>query len=122
MTKIFDSVTIHEIQNKEPRRDWICNVDINGNAVSMKLGTGSQANIISVNQFKKLQQTQKGIKLHPAKESLKGYTGNALEIEGKCVLEVSHERAKQKALFHVCKGRSLLGRELCDKLDLVKFW
>ena len=62
----FDSVTIHEIQNKEPTRDWICNVEINGKAVSMKLDTGSQANIISVNQFKRVTTNSERYQASPS--------------------------------------------------------
>ena len=113
----FDSIMIEHIKKNGNHKDWICPIIINDAIVPMKLDTGAQANVLSWEDFKNIKAN-----LHEHSETLLGYTGDKLNILGKCLVKVQYKDITCRRVFYVCKGpqHSLLGRELCEKLQLVK--
>lgn len=114
----FDTITVDEVQYEKTTRDWICPIRVNETIIPLKLDTGAQANVLSSVDFKYL----KGVKLHKAEQTLRGYTGHPLKIKGKCMLSLTHNNTKTKRLFFVSDGtsHSILGKDLCVKLGLIK--
>ena len=114
----FGSIMIEEVEHHRKSKDWICPIHVEGKVIPLKLDTGAQANVLSLKDFKQL----KNVTLHPAKETLKGYTGNALTVMGKCLITLRHEEKQVKSLFYVCDGpsHSLLGKDTCEKFELIK--
>ncbi len=65
-------------------QSWVVPITVNRNIVPMKVDTGAETNVLSESDFRNL----KGVKLHEANEKLRSYTGDSLDIMGKCVLPV----------------------------------
>ena len=116
----FDTVEVHNVNKGHPHsKDWIIPLEVNGCIIPFKLDTGAQANVITSQDFRFLS----GVKLHNAKETLRGYTGEVVPVRGKCVLPIKFGHSTVKTVFYVSENTkiSLLGRDMCEKLGLVTF-
>ena len=112
----FNVVDIDDVRNVPD--NWTCLIHVGHNIIPFKLDTGAQANVITESDFR----TLRGTKIHEAKEILRGYTGDRLQVAGKCVLPVNFSGRTCKALFYVVRGtqQSLLGLDLCKRLNLIQ--
>ena len=123
----FDSVQVDDVSgsqmSKPDDKDWFVTMGLQDVKVSLKIDTGAQANVLSYTEFKIIQkQAGSKIKLFSAKAILRSYSGSKLEVRSRCILNVSYRNKCSRALFYVCEGpiHNLLGRDLCERLDLIK--
>ena len=132
--KKVDQVQIEEPDEQEPEfdmgtvdidavakkgQDWIRDIELNGTTIAMKLDTGAQANILSDKDFDKLQDKPK---LEKTSVKLKGVGGHHVRVKGKCSINAQFRNMSAKETFYVVPNVkcSLLGKSLCEKLQLVK--
>ncbi len=110
----IDDIYIDDVQKEE---DWIAPIQMKNVIVPLKLDTGAQANVLTIEDFKKI----KGVKLNPTEAVLRTYNRKQINVQGKCIVPIQYGSKKRHALFYVCKGpiQSLMGRELCVDLGLV---
>ena len=119
----FDSVEISsnqtdQTETKSVPKDWIHPLVVQNKIIPFKLDTGAQANVLSYDDYKGMTR----VKLHSANETLRSFTGDLVRHEGKCVLSVRSGHRETKAMFFVSKNSntSLLGKDTCVKLGLIK--
>ena len=103
----------------EGNDDWIYPLIINGAVIPVKLGTGSEVNMLSEEDY---CQLKKQPQIHPTHEKLRGYYQNEIPIKGKCIAEVRSGQRNQKMVFHVVPGKAqpLLSKAACLKLRLIR--
>ena len=80
---------------------------------------GSDVNVMSYNEFKTLENKPK---LKQSKTKLKAYNGGDVQVLGQCILCLKFKEKSVKALFLISPDdvKPILGRELCEKLNVVK--
>ena len=95
---------------------WIVSITLNGCILPLKTDTGVQTNVLCENDYKLFS----GVKLLKSLEKLRGYTGQSLDILGKCCLSVRQNAKQSKAVFYVYHGaaHSLLGLVLSKKIGV----
>lgn len=113
----FDEYFIDVIDNGS--RDWIEVMKINDTLIPCKLDTGAQTNVMSKTDWDNLDIKSQ---IHPAKTKLKGYYNSDIPVLGKCIVSIVHRGTRYPVQFVVVPGTApaLLGRNACEKLDLVK--
>ena len=113
----LDSVSVDQVQTRQD--DWICPILINGSIVPMKLDTGAQVNILSEADCHQLKEKPR---IHPTKETLRGYYQGHIPVKGKCILSVKHRQHTRRMTFFIVPGEAqpLLGKSACEKLQLIK--
>ena len=81
----------------------------------MKLDKGAQANILSDEDFDKLQDKPK---LEKTNVKLKGVGRHDVRVNGKCSINAQFRNMSVKETFYVVPNvkYSLLGKSLCEKL------
>lgn len=101
--------------------DWNVNLLIKDTIINFKLDSGANCNIISEKQFGKLCRKD-GVKLGKTSDKLTSYTGNRLEVMGKCKLTIGFKDKYYKLDFHVIKGdcSAILGLNACVQFKLIK--
>lgn len=89
-------------------------------AERFKLDTGADTNVISLEKFVSLGFNVK--LLQPTKIKLESYTGDVIPIEGVCNLKWSYKNKSYDLFFAVAisKCQSVLGRQSCEKIGLIK--
>ena len=91
-------------------------LNVQSTPVEFKLDTGSQANIIPILVYKRINEPKASIQ--PSKTKLTSYTGDELEIIGKCTL---HCRDKSLNFFESPKDQPpILGFQSSQELDIIK--
>ena len=88
------------------------NIEFGGQVLAFKLDTGSQANIISQEVYRKLSN----VVLHPTKNCLVKYSGEQIKREGEIVMKVIDQDMKFQ---DVDNGSVIIGKEGCVALGLV---
>lgn len=101
------------------KKDWILKLKVNDTDIAMKLDTGAQANVISETVFNKIRPRPK---LHATKVKVSGYSGAAISVKGKCMVNVMHKKREHTLAFIVVPGnvQTILGLSACERLNLVK--
>ena len=87
--------------------------------ISMKLDTGSDVNILPLDDFKRLQNRPN---LRQTQVKLTAYNGEDIPVKGQAGLALKHRGHTQRALFVICPGQvqPILGRNMCDDMGPVK--
>ena len=100
-------------------RAWYTTANIRDIAVKFKLDTGADANVLPMNIFKKIPGPNQ---LKPTPVVLVAYGGARLAPEGTVSFICETTKSKSGLQFFVTKHSStpILGREACEKLQLVK--
>ena len=114
---VIDTVTREEISgDTDP---WIITVEVNSSVIPVKLDTGSDVNILSFSDYKKIKSRPK---LKESKVKLTAYNGGTVPVKGQCILDVQYKDQKYKVLFIISDSevKPILGRKACDKMNLVK--
>ncbi|CAB4044318.1 Transposon Ty3-I Gag-Pol [Paramuricea clavata] len=112
----------HRVDAAETTADksdpWILPLELNNSIVTFKVDTGSDVNEMSYNEFKTLQNSE----LKQSKTKLKAYNGGDVQVQGQCILSLKLKEKSVKALFLISPDdiKPILGRELSEKLNLVK--
>ncbi len=70
--------------------------------ISMKLDTGSDVNILPLDDFKRLQNRPN---LRQTQVKLTAYNGEDIPVKGQAVLALKHRGHTQRALFVMCPGQ-----------------
>lgn len=101
------------------KKDWILKLKVNDTDIAMKLDTGAQANVISETVSNKIRPRPK---LHATKVKVSGYSGAAIPVKGKCMVNVMHKEKEPTLAFIVVPGnvQTILGLSACERLNLVK--
>ena len=105
--------------NTSTKTDWIELLNINGAIVPCKLDTGAQANVMSLEEYRSLPDKPK---ITSCSAKLTGYYNSEIPLVGKCITSIEHRGTRFKVQFMVVPGKAptLLGRNACEKLDLVR--
>ena len=112
-----DDFNLFHIHNEKPEPSIMVPVKVNGQNVSMELDTGASVSVMSEEawgrRFPKV----------PWKESqimLKTYTGEALEIIGQALVEVTYQDQTTKLPLQILKGNglNLFGRNWLKNIRL----
>ena len=105
------------------KEDWKQTMKVNGQYTTFKLDTGAQVNLIPIDSYKKMKPKPR---LHKTKIKLKGYSGAAIPVQGKCVCEIKSHGQKNRVLFYVVDSTTemqmqpILGLKACEILNMVK--
>jgi predicted aspartyl protease len=91
---------------------WHETFNIQGQSITFKLDTGSEADIIPLQFFKKINATRT-----PPKCRLVSYSGHRITPVGETVLDINGLDANFQIIDN---AQPILGRDTCDKLNLVK--
>ena len=110
--------------NKNNRNEKYVNVKLGGIKTRLKVDTGAEVSVISVDLFRRIvPKKDRHSKLEKTNETLAGYSA-AIPTLGKCYLKC--ERANQEIIeeFFVAdlkNAKSLLGLRASESLGIVKF-
>jgi hypothetical protein len=118
--KYKHNLMIDSVNNQKTKDEWRANVTIKDQNVSFKLDTGAQINVISIELLKQL-----GFKdtiLKPVKSNITTFSGEKLDVVGKCYLYCTHHGLNYKIYFYVVSFacESILGLNSCSKMNLIK--
>lgn len=80
--------------------EWIAHMDVNGNDVSLKLGTGAQVNILPMKDFQKLR---KKTKISHRNVNLKTYDNKTILTKGVCRASLSCNGKKEDVFLCLLK-------------------
>lgn len=97
---------------------WMVNLTLEELAVSLKIDTGSDVNILLVSDYKTMKRKPE---LKPTKIRLTLYTCDRVPIMGKADITVKRKGSLHK-LYFIIKPRNIqpiLGKDTCDKLNLI---
>ena len=85
----FDSIELKRTQiDSLEAKDWIHPLLVHNKIIPFKLDTGAQTNVLLYEDYKGIKE----VKLHCANETLRCFTGDQVQLEGKCVLSVTWKR------------------------------
>ena len=112
----FGVDSIDESNNND---SWIVPLLVQNVMIPMKLDTGSDVNILPLDDFNSLQNRPN---LRQTQVKLTAYNGEYIPVKGQAVLALKHRGHTQRALFVICPGQvqPILGRKICDDMGLVK--
>ncbi|CAG2220995.1 unnamed protein product [Mytilus edulis] len=114
-----DELYIGCIENqKKSENSWMVNLNLNGKNQKFKLDTGAQANVIP---YKVLKLVKGDTKIIPSKTRLVTYSGEKMDVLGKCYINVSHKDKIERMEFAVVNfnAQCILGLSACEKLNLI---
>lgn len=105
-------------KKSNPENTWMVNLNINSKVTKFKMDTGAQANVISYKVFKMIKGDSK---LIPSKTRLVTYSGEKMNVLGKCNLKVLHKDKVENLEFVVVNFSApcILGLQSCEKLNLI---
>ena len=112
--------TVQEDEN-DVTMPWTMQILTSGTNVSYKLDTGSQLNIIPQ---KKYHALQKKPKLYTPTEKLMAYDGNAIPVNGKCIVNLARKGKPsiQAQMFVVSTDSPpIIGLETCQRHEACQF-
>ena len=100
--------------------DWFADLKINKKTVRFKLDTGAQANVLPETMYTKVANA--GQPLRSSKTKLCTYSGEQLQLKGKCTLNCRYKDSETALDFLVVDVQStpVLGLETCEQLDLIQ--
>ena len=116
----LDEFFVYSMETTADASDpWIVPLEVNNNIMAFKIDTGSDVNVLSYEEFRTLKNKPK---LKQSKTKLKAYNGGDVEVKGQCILSLKYKEKSVKALFIISPDnvKPILGRELSEKLNLVK--
>ena len=110
---------VDAVEESNSNDSWIVPLLVQNVMVPMKLDTGSDVNILPLDDFNSLQHRPH---LRQTQVKLTAYNGEDIPVKGQAVLAVKHRGHTQRALFVICPGKvqPILGRKMCDDMGLVK--
>ena len=115
----IESVT-SETSDEQPDRVFVdIKLGTRGHKVNFKLDTGAQVNIIPTRVHQQIGQPQ----LEGTMHGLFSYSGNKLDVKGKCKLQCQHKNmSPQELTFYVVDTQSspVLSLQACLSLQLIQ--
>ena len=110
---------VDAVEESNSNDSWIVPLLVQNVMIPMKLDTGSDVNILPLDDFNSLQHRPH---LRQTQVKLTAYNGEDIPVKGQAVLAVKHRGHTQRALFVICPGKvqPILGRKMCDDMGLVK--
>ncbi|XP_052767906.1 uncharacterized protein K02A2.6-like [Mya arenaria] len=113
-----DLNSIYQSSSSGPfARKIIVTLILGGTKVDMELDTGSSVSIVPEDIY---EQVLRKYPLRNTNVKLKSYSGNKIELLGKCEVPVEYESQKYKLSLLVAKGKrpALFGRNWLEKIPL----
>jgi hypothetical protein len=113
------SIDALEIMNTEygssSNKSWIGKIIMNGDETEIKLDTGAELNVVSVDLLKKM----KNIKLNDSKVTIRSFGGYLTKSKGSVLIKLENNNIKLKRMFEVVeyKGLPLLSYEACVRME-----
>ena len=88
-----------------------------------KVDTGAEVNVISKDDYDRLNRSSQQIPLGPTHHRITAYGGHAIKTLGTCPLYVHQNGSIKEVVFNVTDvpGPTMLGCKTCEELELVKF-
>ena len=116
----LDEITIDSLTSNS---EHSIALSINNTDVTVKLDTGAEANILTLDDFRRaVPKKQRKRALRTSKAKLTAFGGHNIPTMGTCKLECSRKNIRRVIEFHVVEnGRSILGCEDCKAFNLVSF-
>lgn len=109
--------------NKLPshKETWYERLKINNKMIVVKLDTGAQCNILPINLYNKIRNSD-DVLLDNCSSDLRSYGGNKLNVFGTKIFDVFCRNKLYKVKFVIVgvEGDVLLGGNACIKMNLVK--
>ena len=101
------------------KKDWMMTLKVNDTHIALKLDTGAQANVMSEATFNDIRPRPK---VHATKVKVRGYSGAAIPVKGRCSVKVTHKDREHTLAFVVVHRdvQAILGLAACERLNLVK--
>ena len=95
------------------------NSHTNGKLINYKLDTGSDVNILSIQDFKALKRRPR---MHKTHTKLSSYSGDNMPAQSTCVLDMMHKGENYKPHFVIAEKDAIpiLGNKALDKLGLIQ--
>jgi hypothetical protein len=92
---------------------------VNDTHIALKLDIGAEANVMSEATFNNIRPRPK---VHATKMKVRGYSGTAIPVKGRCLVEVTHKDRERTLAFVVVHRdvQAKLGLAACERLNLVK--
>ncbi len=100
---------------------WIVPIQVQNSVIPFKLDTGSNVNVLSMNDYKLL--SDRSTKLLPSKSmKVTAYTGTEIPIQGQArvTLKYKGQVFQSKVVVTPCDVQPILGLPDCERLNLVK--
>ena len=101
------------------KKDWMLTMKVNDTHIALKLDIGAEANVMSEATFNNIRPRPK---VHATKMKVRGYSGTAIPVKGRCLVEVTHKDRERTLAFVVVHRdvQAKLGLAACERLNLVK--
>ena len=116
----IDNIQIDQVGNhQKEERDWITTITVEDTDVVVKLDTGAQVNILTINDYNKLKHKSP---LFKVSDRLIGYNGGVIPNEGRGTFNTYYKGSQYFSDFYVVSGagvKSILGQVDCVKFGLV---
>ncbi|XP_063634829.1 uncharacterized protein K02A2.6-like [Cydia splendana] len=117
----IDGVDVDSDYHKD-RKKWYETLLVSDNrrAETFKLDTGSDLNVLSMKNFKKLGLDSTSIE--PDNIRAESFCGNFVPMIGSCIINWLYKERLYPLRFVICRGdrKSVLGKYACEDLGLVK--
>lgn len=85
------------LTTRQEKMDWIMTFKVNDILnMNVKLETGTQANVISEVEFKKIRPRPE---IHATKVKVSGYSCAEIPVKGICIVKVTHKDKEQTLTF-----------------------
>ena len=94
------------------KKDLMITLKVNETHIALKLDTGAQANVMSEATFNNIRPRPK---VHATKMKVRGYSGTAIPVKGRCLVEVTHKDRERTLAFVVVHRdvQAILGLGAC---------
>lgn len=115
-----NSKIVWSISNPCSSTEWAENILVNGYKLELKIDSGSEVNILNLNDFSKLNICKRQIRW--SNSNLFSYTGHSIIILGQIYLDCKYKDTCKKLLFHVLDSKSpksLLGLTALYDLNII---
>ena len=98
---------------------WTVGVKVNEKPLMLKLDTGADCSVMSLEQYNKLSNEP----LKPSSAVLVGYPNTKLKPVGEQCMRIDYQGSVYDVMFKIVNGESptLLGRSDCVKMKLIQF-
>ena len=108
-----------KLKFEESDNELSIDLDANGTLINFKVDSGSQVNILSLNEYYRLQNRPK---LHSTSIKLSTYNGSHIPLKGSCIVRIKHDQSTIPVSFIVAVTNStpIIGLNTSTKLNLIK--
>lgn len=112
-------IDVINFQKSKTKKSWLIDLDIHSKKLSCKVDTGADANILSIEIFKKLCLSNN---LNTCRDKLYNYTNQIIPIVGKVNIKCKFNYKEYDICFYVTEGNynTILGLQACEMLGLVQ--